>query len=111
MRREAVPPPQVNIIRTVEVELQNKISDQQTSLEFETKARASNARRADEGRKKVAQMAGSEGLPPPLTEKEMVPLKLSDLEFRSALSLPSAKLAGLRFACVWLVILTDKLVR
>ena len=73
---------QVNIIRTVEVELQNKISDQQTSLEFETNARAANARRADEGRKKVAKMAGSKDLPPPLTEKEMAPLKLSDLEFR-----------------------------
>lgn len=73
---------QVNIIRTVEVELQNKISDLKISLDFETGARNTNRKRAEEVRRKLASMAGTPEGPPLLTEEEMSKLVISDLEFR-----------------------------
>ena len=74
---------QVNIIRTVEVELQNKITDLRISFDFETGACASNRKRADGVRKKLAAMAGTpDKLPDLLTEEAMEKLVISDLEFR-----------------------------
>ena len=73
---------QVNIIRTVEVELNNKIHDLQVSFDFETNAKNTNTKRGNELRKKLAQMSGSQDLPPLLTDEEMDSQKLSDLEFR-----------------------------
>ena len=79
---------QVNIIRTVEVELQNKISDLRISLDFETGARNTNRKRTEEVRKKLAKMAGTpETTPPLLTEDAMSKLVISDLEFRYCLIL------------------------
>ena len=78
---------QVNIIRTVEVELQNKISDLRVSFDFETGARNSNRKRADAVRKKLAEMAGTpDKLPDLLTEEAMSKLVISDLEFRYSVS-------------------------
>lgn len=65
------------------MELQNKISDLMVSLDFETKARATNSKRGDEVRKTLAKMSGTpDALPPLLTEEEMSKLVISDLEFR-----------------------------
>ena len=77
---------QVGIIRTVEVELQNKISDLRVALDFETGAHKTNSKKANEVRKKLAKMGSgdeSQELPALLTEEEMADLVLSDLEFRS----------------------------
>ena len=75
---------QVNTIRTVEIELQNKISDLRVSLDFENAAKKTNGKRADEIRKKLAEMAGNpKKLPPLLTEAELSKLVTSELEFRS----------------------------
>ena len=78
---------QVGIIRTVEVELQNKISDLRIALDFETGARNTNSKKANEVRKKLAKLGDSQELPALLTEEQMADLALSDLEFRSMLCL------------------------
>jgi len=72
----------VGIIRTVEVELQNKISDLRVAFDFETGARNSNSKKANEVRKKLAKMGDSQELPPLLSEEQMADMDLSDLEFR-----------------------------
>ena len=78
----------MGIIRTVEVELQNKISDLRVALDFETGAHKTNSKKANEVRKKLAKMGDTEELPALLTEEQMADLVLSDLEFRSTLHLP-----------------------
>lgn len=66
----------------MEVELQNTISDQRIALDFETKARNSNTKRADEVRRKLAKMGRTSELPPLLDEKQLAQMVISDLEFR-----------------------------
>lgn len=73
---------QVNVIRMVEVELENKIADLEVKLGFESKTRESNMRRLDDGRRKAAQMLGTEDLPPLLSDEELDREKLSDINFR-----------------------------
>lgn len=73
------------MIRTVEVELESKIADLKTKLDFETKARDSNLRRLEERRKKLAEMLGAPEPPSPLSDAELARHNLPDVEFKSGL--------------------------
>ena len=73
---------QLNIIRTVEVELTNKISELRGSRDHETTACRNSTRRRDDFRKKLAAQAGSQELPPLLTEEELAAYDLQELEYR-----------------------------
>lgn len=66
----------------MEVELNNKIHDLQISFDFETGAKNTNTKRANELRKKLAEMDRTEILPPLLSEEELNKQKLSELELR-----------------------------
>lgn len=104
LESKAVSLAQVDIIRGVEVEVENKMQDLTGSLEFERGARVSNTKRAAEHRKKLQKMKGADQPPPPASEEELQAHSIGDLEFRYGPLMsqrPDGYLRAFLCACCW----------
>ena len=81
----------MNVIRNVELELDSKIADLTTKLDFETKARDSNVRRLEQRGKKLAELLGVSQAPL-FSDEELAKHNLPDVEFKCASPIPPSGL-------------------